>query len=84
MINDNDPPPGPSSVVVLSHALQSRFGGREGHHSAADGQRHLRAIAGVMPKAFDFPAGTKVWVPLVITSSLLEQRQSQARTPSRG
>jgi putative ABC transport system permease protein len=80
VINDNDPPPGPSSVVVLSHSLwQSRFGGREDvftQRLTVNGVS--RAIVGVMPKEFDFPAGTKVWVPLVITSSLLEQRQSHS------
>jgi putative ABC transport system permease protein len=80
VINDNDPPPGPSSVVVLSHSLwQSRFGGREDvltRRLTVNGVS--RAIVGVMPKEFDFPAGTKVWVPLVVTSSVLEQRQSHS------
>ena len=80
VINNNDPPPGPSSVVVLSHSLwQSRFGGREDvltRRLTINGVS--RAIVGVMPKDFDFPAGTRVWVPLVITSSLLEQRQSHS------
>jgi putative ABC transport system permease protein len=78
LINESDPPPGPSSVVLLSHALwQRRFGGR------ADilEQRVLingtsRVIIGVMPETFDFPEGVKFWVPLVITSSVLQERQS--------
>jgi putative ABC transport system permease protein len=80
LINESDPPPGASSVVLLSHALwQSRFGGR------ADvlGQRLIvngtpREVVGVMPADFDFPAGVKFWVPLVVTSSILQQRQSHS------
>jgi putative ABC transport system permease protein len=78
VINETDPPPGPSSVVVLSHSLwQSRFGGREDILT----QRLLvngtsRVIVGVMPPDFDFPEGARFWVPLVITSSVLQQRQS--------
>ena len=78
LINDTDPPPGPSSVVVLSHSLwQSRFGGREdilNQRLIVNGTS--RVIVGVMPEEFDFPAGAKFWVPLVITSSVLQQRQS--------
>jgi putative ABC transport system permease protein len=80
VINDTDPPPGPSSVVVLSHSLwQSRFGGRDDilrQRLTVNGVS--RAIVGVMPEEFDFPAGVKFWVPLVITSSVLEQRQSHS------
>ena len=78
LINETDPPPGPSSVVLLSHSLwQTRFGGRED----VVNQRLMingtpRVIVGVMPEDFDFPAGTKFWVPLVVTSSVLQQRQS--------
>ncbi len=78
LINESDPPPGPSSVVLLSHSLwQSRFGGREDILN----QRLLvngtsRVIVGVMPPEFDFPAGVRFWVPLVVTSSVLQARQS--------
>ena len=78
LINDSDPPPGPTSVAVLSHALwQSRFGGRADileQRITINGTS--RAIVGVMPKEFDFPEGARLWVPLVITSSVLEARQS--------
>ncbi|HET9372725.1 MAG TPA: ABC transporter permease, partial [Vicinamibacterales bacterium] len=80
LINETDPPPGPSSVVLLSHVLwQNRFGGRQD----IVGQRVLingtsREIIGVMPEDFDFPAGARIWVPLVITSSVLQQRQSHS------
>jgi putative ABC transport system permease protein len=80
LINENDPPPGPSSVVLLSHALwQSRFGGREdivNQRLIVNGTS--RVIVGVMPRDFDFPAGVKFWVPLVITSSDLQARQSHS------
>src|SRR4030095_6917378 len=73
LINESDPPPGPSSVVVLSHALwQERFGGREdilNQRLMINGTS--RAIVGVMPPEFDFPSGARFWVPLVITSSVL-------------
>ena len=78
LINEADPPPGPSSVVLLSHALwQSRFGGREdilSQRLTINGTS--RVIVGVMPRDFDFPAGARFWVPLVITSSVLQERQS--------
>jgi putative ABC transport system permease protein len=78
LINETDPPPGPSSVVVLSHSLwQSRFGGRDdilNQRLTVNGTS--RVIVGVMPRDFDFPAGTQFWVPLVVTSSVLQQRQS--------
>jgi putative ABC transport system permease protein len=78
LINESDPPPGPSSVVVLSHGLwQERFGGREdilNQRLSINGTS--RAIVGVMPPEFDFPAGTRLWVPLVVTSSVLQARQS--------
>ena len=80
LINESDPPPGPSSVVLLSHALwRSRFGGREdilGQSLMVNGTS--REIVGVMPEDFDFPAGVKFWVPLVVTSSVLQQRQSHS------
>jgi putative ABC transport system permease protein len=78
LITESDPPPGPSSVVLLSHALwQRRFGGRAdilGQRVTINGTP--RVIIGVMPEEFDVPAGAKFWVPLVITSSVLQQRQS--------
>ena len=80
VINESDPPPGPSSVVVLSHALwMSRFGGRP----EAVGERLLvngtsRLVVGVMPREFDVPAGTQFWVPLVITTSDTAARQSHS------
>jgi predicted permease len=80
LINESDPPPGPSSVVLISHALwQGRFGGREdvlNQRLTINGTS--RQIVGVMPEAFDFPAGARLWVPLVITSSVPNQRQSHS------
>jgi hypothetical protein len=59
LINETDPPPGPSSVVLLSYGLwQSRFGGREdvlNQRVTLNGTS--RVIVGVMPQDFDFPAG---------------------------
>jgi predicted permease len=53
-------------VAIVSHGYwQSRLGGR-----ADFADRSLRindqtyAVIGVMPRTFDFPAGTDVWVPI--------------------
>ena len=80
LITDADPPPGPSSVVMLSHALWiSRFGGR----ADTIGQRLMvngtpRLVVGVMPESFDFPAGARLWVPLIINTSNLAVRKSHS------
>lgn len=60
--------PGADRVLVLSHRLwQSRFGGDPnivGTRVALDGRSV--AVAGVMPREFDFPLGTEAWAPLAL------------------
>ena len=60
---------GDTRVVVLSYALwQRRFGGDPRILSQPvelDGTTHR--VIGVMPRGFDFPDRTEVWVPLVPT-----------------
>jgi predicted permease len=58
--------PGANPAVVLSYALwQRRFGG----DPAVLGQtirldRQVALVIGVMPRQFDFPKGTELWMPL--------------------
>jgi len=59
--------------VVVSHALwQRRFGGAldpTGDAIRLDGESYR--IAGVLPKRFDFPADTDLWIPLTFTPDQL-------------
>ena len=58
---------GAPRVAVISDRLwRSRFAGEAaaGRTIRLDGEPHT--IVGVMPAEFDFPAGTDVWVPLVL------------------
>ncbi len=61
--------PGQEQVAILSHGLwESRFGSEPnivGRVVDLDGKPH--AIVGVMPKAFEFPVPTDIWIPLALT-----------------
>ncbi len=64
-----DDEPGAARVVVLSHGLwQRRFGsnprviGRVLRFETARGEEPV-TIVGVMPKEFQFPAGSELWAP---------------------
>jgi predicted permease len=63
----------PGGVVVLSHALwSSAFGadpGAIGRSVRIDGLAHT--ITAVMPRGFDFPRNTQLWLPLVFTPDQL-------------
>jgi len=67
--------PGANRVVVLSYALwQRRFGG----DPAIVGQtirldRNPTLVIGIMPRSFDFPKGTELWMPMMLNEA--EQRQ---------
>ncbi len=71
---------GRSSVVVLSHASGSgRYGGDSrvvGRSLCSTGRSH--EVVGIMPRAINFPLGTEVWTPLVLTS--MTRRANAART----
>ena len=66
---DEDVPGGDTRVAVLSHTLwQRRFGGDPsaiGQSVDLDGITHR--VVGVMPRGFDFPSRTEIWVPLAPT-----------------
>ena len=68
--------PGRAHVVVLTHELwQRRFGGDRGilgQMAVLDGESYT--IVGVMPPELSFPKGVQLWVPLVITPGMREQR----------
>jgi putative ABC transport system permease protein len=61
--------PGRDRVLIISHALwRSAFGGDQGvvgRTVRLNGQPGT--IAGVMPAAFEYPAGVDVWKPLAFT-----------------
>ncbi|MEM7350412.1 MAG: ABC transporter permease [Acidobacteriota bacterium] len=61
-----DDQPGSDPVVILSHALWQRQFGADpevvGRATRLDGEPAV--VVGVMPPAFDFPAGTELWRPL--------------------
>lgn len=69
--------PGANPAVVLSYALwQRRFGG----DAAIVGKtirldRQVALVIGVMPRRFDFPKGTELWMPFRLNEA--EQRQRQ-------
>src|SRR5213075_1984491 len=61
---------GSDQVVVLSHALwQQRFGGDAGivNKTITLDDKSFEVI-GVMPREFDFPAATQIWLPLPFDS----------------
>ena len=69
--------PGANLAVVLSYALwQRRFGGDPaivGKTIRLD--RQVALVIGVMPRRFDFPKGTELWMPFRLNEA--EQRQRQ-------
>ena len=70
--------PGRSHVAVLSHELwQRRFGGDPavlGRAAVLDGDSYT--VVGVMPPEFRFPKAVQLWVPLVITREMIEERSA--------
>lgn len=72
--------PDAGAAVVLTYALwQSGFGGNPailGKTIRLD--REAALVIGVMPRGFDFPKGTEVWLPLRLNEA--EQRQRQKLT----
>jgi predicted permease len=68
-LQEEDVPGGDTRVAVLSHALwQRRFGGDPqalGQSVELDGIKHR--VVGVMPRGFDFPGRSEIWIPLVPT-----------------
>ncbi len=63
--------PAAPAVVVVSYAYWRDRLGRDPHilgkSIALDRQRHV--IVGVMPRGFDFPRGTQLWLPLGLDES---------------
>ena len=76
IIRADEDRPGGNRVAVLSYGLwQRRFGGDPG----IVGQtirldRNATLVIGIMPRRFDFPKGTELWVPLA-----LNETQERAR-----
>jgi len=72
--------PGADKVAILSYALwQRRFGG----DPAIVGQRirldrQVTLVIGIMPRWFDFPQGSDLWIPLA-----LDEAQQRARGNTR-
>ena len=75
---------GNDDVAVLSHQLwQSRFGGDPNIVNKSivlDGKKSL--VLGVMPKEFNFPQGTEIWVPMNFDKSPeMKQRKAHFLRP---
>jgi putative ABC transport system permease protein len=70
--------PGANRVVMLSYRLwQNKFGGDPG----VVGQelrldREPAKVIGIMPRSFDFPKGTEVWMPLALNEAQQRQRRT--------
>ncbi len=57
--------PGGALVAILSHALwRGHFGGRPMIDSTISLSGKLYTVIGVMPRGFDFPSGSQIWIPL--------------------
>jgi predicted permease len=71
--------PGSDDVVVLSYGLwQRRFGSDRnivGRTILLNERSHT--VTGVMPRDFDFPIGTELWVPLTLTAQSLAARDGR-------
>jgi putative ABC transport system permease protein len=70
-------PVDPSAVVVSEAFWKTRLGGASDvlgrHISLSTGSA---TIVGVMPDEFDYPLGTDIWSPLILTPSETQQRSS--------
>jgi len=70
--------PGHDGVVILSYRLwQRRFGGDPsviGQDLHVDGKPHT--IIGVMPRSFDFPMTTEIWMPLALEPKAWQDRKA--------
>jgi putative ABC transport system permease protein len=68
--------PGRSHVALLAYDLwKRRFDGDPGivgRSAVLDGESYT--VVGVMPAEFRFPKAVQLWVPLVLTQAMLEQR----------
>ncbi|MBP1598288.1 MAG: hypothetical protein H6Q05_3665 [Acidobacteria bacterium] len=71
--------PGSDDVVVLSYGLwQRRFGSDPtmvGRTITLNERSHT--VTGVMPRDFDFPIGTELWVPLTMTAQSIAARDGR-------
>jgi len=71
LLNRDDDVPNGGKVIALSYGLwQRRFGGDPrivGQAITVDGDSFT--VASVMPAAFNYPAGTEVWVPLALPAN---------------
>jgi len=78
--NAQDVVPGGRRVVILGYDLWQRaYGGNPAMVSrlvTIEGEPH--EVVGVMPRGFDFPDGTDVWVPLRFDASDLRENQRGA------
>ena len=69
--------PGSERVAVLSYALwQRRFGGDPsivGQRIRLDRQAAL--VIGIMPRSFDFPQGSDLWIPIALDEAQQRERK---------
>ena len=70
--------PGNEGVVVLSQRLwERRYGGDPhliGQEIHVDGK--VRTVIGVMPRIFDFPLTTEIWMPLALDPKTWQDRKN--------
>ena len=76
VIRADEDRPGGNRVAVLSYGLwQRRFGGDPGIVGKTIRlDRNPTLVIGIMPRRFDFPKGTELWIPLA-----LNETQERAR-----
>lgn len=76
----DDMRPGGRRVVLLGHAIWQRvYGGERGivaRSVALEGESY--EVVGVMPKGFDFPETSELWIPLRFTPDELADKQRGA------
>jgi len=72
--------PGRDQVILLSHSFwERRFGGDSkviGSSVSVDGTNST--VIGVMPRDFNYPAGTEVWKPLAMEPEALSDRSKES------
>lgn len=71
LFSSNEETPGADQSVIVSYRLwQSRFAGNPqllGKTLRLNGRNY--AVAGIMPRDFDYPVSAELWVPLALTSA---------------